>query len=55
MDKVAVANFISETAFAYSYDVAGALIAFVTVLMVLILFRDRLLDIGSFIRVRVRF
>ena len=50
MDKIAVANFITETAFAYAYHIAGAVLAFSIVLMLTISFRDRLLDFGSFER-----
>ena len=52
MDKVAVANFISETAFAFAYEIAGSVIALSIVLILLILFRDRILDFRSFYRVR---
>jgi len=51
MDRIAVANFIVETAFAYSYYIAGAVIAFSVILTLIISFRDKLLDFRSFIRV----
>lgn len=43
MDKVAVANFVSETALAYAYEIAGAVIALSVVLMLLVLIRDKIL------------
>lgn len=51
MDKVAVANFIAETAFAYAYEIAGAVIGFSIILILIILFRDRILDLKGFHRV----
>lgn len=48
MDKVAVANFVSETAYAFSYEIAGAVIAFSIILIFLILFRDRIVNLRSF-------
>lgn len=52
MDKVAVANFIAETAFAYAYEIAGAVIAFSVILIFLILFRDKIINLRRFYRVK---
>lgn len=49
VDPVAVAQFLSETAFMYAYHIAGAVIAFSFFLMFLIQFRDKIL--GSIFRV----
>lgn len=52
MDKVAVANFIAETAFAYAYEIAGAVVAISIILIFLILFRDKIINLRRFSRVR---
>jgi len=45
---MAVASFITETAFSYVFDIAGAVIAFSIILMFTISFRNKLLDFRSF-------
>jgi hypothetical protein len=46
MDKLALANFISETAFVFVYEIAGAVIA-ISVLLILILRFKRIFKFGS--------
>jgi|GEM_PF-6626582 len=43
MDKIAVANFISETAFSYAYEIAGAVLGVSAVLILTLSIRNHLM------------
>lgn len=44
MDKEAVATFIAETAFAYSYEIAGAVLGVCIVLILTFSIRNHLME-----------
>lgn len=48
MDRVAVANFIAETAYAYAYELAGAVVAISVILIFILLFRDKIINLRRF-------